>query len=94
MILKSLSQKKKDAMYAITSEWPGGITKAPSLSFTLKEITSKKLSRNVTSIELFGLKKIKSCTFEHTTEGLIIIAPDRVSLPSDIERFFKINIDE
>ena len=48
---------KKDAIYAITSEWPGGETKAPSFSFVLKELSTQKLGRKVTSIELFGLKK-------------------------------------
>lgn len=80
-------------MYAIISEWPGGVTKAPSFSLTLKELSTKKLDKKVTSIELFGLKRIEPCTFKLTAEGLTIIVPDRVRLPSDIAQVFKINIE-
>ncbi|QCX37876.1 hypothetical protein FF125_05285 [Aureibaculum algae] len=85
--------KKNDAVFAITSEWVGGITKAPSFSFTLKELSTKKLGKKVTSIELLGLKKIEPCTFEHSADGLKIIVPNKVRLPSDIAQVFKINIE-
>ncbi|WP_052825725.1 alpha-L-fucosidase [Neotamlana nanhaiensis] len=90
--LKVTFTKNKDAVFAITSKWPGGVTKAPSFSFKLKELSTTKLGRKVKSIELFGLKKIESCSFKHTTEGLTIVVPDRVRLPSDIAQVFKINL--
>jgi alpha-L-fucosidase len=92
--IKVTFTKKKDAVFAITSDWPGGVTKAPSFSFTLKELSTEKLGKNVISVELFGLKKIEPCTFKHTAEGLTIIVPDRVRLPSDIAQVFKINIEK
>jgi alpha-L-fucosidase len=67
--MKVTFTKKKDAVFTITSYWPGGVTKAPSFTFTLKELSTDKLDKNVISVELFGLKKIESCTFEHTAEG-------------------------
>jgi alpha-L-fucosidase len=88
--IKVTFTKKKDAVYAITSDWPGGVTKAPSFSFALKELSTEKLGKKVMSVELLGLKKIEPCTFEHTAEGLTIIVPDRVRLPSDIAQVFKI----
>lgn len=91
--IKVTYTKKKDAVFAITSEWAGGVTKAPSFSFTLKELSTEKLGKNVISVELFGLKKIEPCTFEHTAEGLTIIVPDKVRLPSDIAQVFKIYIE-
>ena len=92
--IKVTFTKKKDAVFAITSEWPGGVTKAPSFSFTLKELSTEKLGKNVISVELFGLKKIEPCTFNHTAEGLTIIVPDRVRLPSDIAQVLKIYIEQ
>ena len=92
--IKVTFTKKKDAMFAITSAWPGGVTKAPSFSFTLKELSTERLGRKVTSVELFGLKKIEPCTFEHTSDGLKVIVPDRVRLPSDIAQVFKIYFEQ
>jgi alpha-L-fucosidase len=84
---------KEEAVYAITSAWPGGATKAPSFSFTLKELSADKLNKKVTAVELFGLKKIEPCTFNHTAEGLTITVGDRVRLPSDMAQVFKIYVE-
>lgn len=85
--------RKEDAVFAITSEWPGGINKSPAFSFTLKELSTKMLNKKVTAVELFGLKKIEVCSFEQNANGLTINVSDRVRLPSDIAQVFKIYIE-
>jgi len=85
--------QNKNAVFAITTEWLGGENKSPAFSFTLKELSTDKLNKKVTSVELFGLKKIEYCTFTHTPDGLTINVGDRVRLPSDIAQVFKIYVE-
>ena len=92
--IRTYFTQNENAVFAITTEWPGGETKAPAFSFTLKELSTDKLHKKVTSVELFGLKKIEHCTFTHTPDGLTINVMDKVRLPSDIAQVFKINVEQ
>ncbi|WP_308993672.1 alpha-L-fucosidase [Mariniflexile litorale] len=83
----------KDAVFAITTKWPDAEIKNGVLSFKLKELSKSKLQKKVTSVELFGLKKIEGCTFKHTEEGLTISVKSNVRLPSDIAQVFKIYVE-
>jgi len=76
--------RRGDTLYAIFLDWPGD-----GNTVHLKALNRGVLG-DIRSLELLGLKALKSCPYQLTDESLALTIPAKTRLPSDIAYVFRI----